>query len=150
MPAEARIPREKRWQLEDTESEGYLRVLDDWKNEDCTEPDQRPSKCGGLATKAWTILSHRQAKPPFELEFEMLVQQWKRDTGKLSMLHNIVLHTAYQRIIGLGEKVLPLIFQELALHGGHWIWALSHITGKYDVAKPEHTFREAVRAWLDV
>jgi hypothetical protein len=64
------------------------------------------------------------------------------------MLHKIVLHPAYQRIIGMGEQVLPLIFKDLSARGGHWIWALSAITGECDVAKSGDTFREAVQAWL--
>ena len=80
--------------------------------------------------------------------FNNLTATWRRDTGKFSMLHKIVLHPAYQQIIGMGEKALPYIFRELNARGGHWIWALSAITGKYDVAKPEHTFREAREAWL--
>jgi hypothetical protein len=80
--------------------------------------------------------------------FDSLSEIWRRDTGKFSMLHKIVLHPAYQQIIGMGEKALPHIFRELNTRGGHWIWALSAITGNYDVAKPEHTFREAREAWL--
>ena len=81
-------------------------------------------------------------------EFIRLSEEWRHDTGKLSMLHKIVLHPAYQQIIGMGEKALPYIFKELNTRGGHWIWALSAITGNYDVVKPECTFREARQAWL--
>ena len=32
-------------------------------------------------------------------------------------------------IVGMGERALPLIFQELARSRGHWGWALTAITG---------------------
>jgi hypothetical protein len=84
----------------------------------------------------------------YRSEFFLLAERWRKDTGKLSMLHKIVLHTAYQQIIGMGEKALPFIFRDLEARGGHWIWALSAITGNYEVAKPEHNFKQAAAAWL--
>jgi len=81
-------------------------------------------------------------------EFAKLCEVWQRDTKKLSMLHRIILHPAYQQIIGMGDKVLPHVFKEFETHGGQWIWALSAITGNWSVPQPGATFRESRQAWL--
>jgi hypothetical protein len=53
----------------------------------------------------------------------------------------------YQRIIGLGPAVVPLILRELAAGPGHWFWALTALTGE-DPAAETRTFAETTRAWL--
>ena len=46
-------------------------------------------------------------------EFARLVQAWKRDTRYISSPTEIATHPAYQRIIGLGREVVPLILADL-------------------------------------
>ena len=90
------------------------------------------------------------AKPggeELEQEFNQLATQWYRETRKLSSVHQIVLHPAYQKIIGMGKDALPLILRELKRTRGHWLWALAMIT-RGDQGKPGQTFRQAVDAWL--
>jgi hypothetical protein len=60
----------------------------------------------------------------------------------------MVLHPAYQQIIGMGKDALPLIFRELKKTRGHWIWALAMIL-RDDKANPGMKFSEAVDAWLE-
>ena len=36
---------------------------------------------------------------------------------------------SYQRIIGLGSAVVPLLLRELERQPDHWFWALKAITG---------------------
>jgi hypothetical protein len=79
--------------------------------------------------------------------FKQLSDQWMRETAFHSSLQKKVLHPAYQRIIGLGPRVVPLILQELRRTRGHWLWALNAITGE-DPAPAQATFSEAVDAWL--
>jgi len=80
-------------------------------------------------------------------EFNRLARTWYRETGKLSSAEQMVMHPAYQKIIGMGKEALPFIFKELKATRGHWIWALAMIT-RDDKAKPGMKFREAVDAWL--
>lgn len=99
------------------------------------------------------IMSSLLTKPnektsELEQEFNELASVWYRETGKLSSAEQIVLHPAYQKIIGMGEDALPFIFKELQKTRGHWIWALAMIT-RHDQGKPGMKFREAVDAWLD-
>src|SRR5438552_382179 len=45
--------------------------------------------------------------------FDTLVARWRADTRKLSLVEKMATHPDYQRIIGMGDSALPLIFQEL-------------------------------------
>lgn len=83
-----------------------------------------------------------------EQGFVSLVSQWHRDTLFLSSIDKMAMHPAYQRIIGMGPRVLPLILRELQARPDHWFWALHAISGE-DPVRPEDTFNEAVEAWLE-
>jgi hypothetical protein len=80
--------------------------------------------------------------------FNGLVDQWLEDTEFLSNLTQIHMHPAYQRIIGMGPSVLPLIFERLAGAPGHWFWALASITGE-DPARGTETMSAARAKWLE-
>jgi hypothetical protein len=75
-----------------------------------------------------------------ETTFLQLTEQWQRETGMLSVVSKISMHPAYQRIIGMGQPVVPLIMRELEREPDHWFWALSAITGVNPV-KPEQKGR---------
>lgn len=87
---------------------------------------------------------------PDELEhlFSALVEQWRADTVLLSSVDKMAMHPAYQRIIGLGRQVLPLILRELQTQPDHWFWALHAISGE-DPVQPGTDFDKAVEAWLE-
>jgi transposase-like protein len=85
--------------------------------------------------------------PTLEQQFDALAAQWYRETRKLSDATQIVLHPAYQKIIGMGKDALPFIFRELKRTRGHWLWALAMIT-RQDQAQPGQAFRQAVDSWL--
>jgi type I restriction-modification system DNA methylase subunit len=82
-----------------------------------------------------------------EEQFRQLADQWKKETGMLSVLEKKISHPAYQRIVRMGAEALPIILRELEMKREHWLWALKEITGK-DVVKPGASFDEAVDAWL--
>jgi hypothetical protein len=85
-----------------------------------------------------------------EAIFLELVEQWQRDTGMLSVVSKIAMHPAYQRIIGMGQPVVPLIMRELEREPDHWFWALNAITGANPV-QPEHQGRSdrMAQVWLE-
>ena len=86
-----------------------------------------------------------------ESEFAKLVEEWRRETAHLSSIQTIAMHTAYQRIIGMGPQVVPLIMKELSKEVDHWFWALCAITGENPVNKEDAGDIEAMRkAWLDL
>lgn len=90
----------------------------------------------------------RLRPPDLEERFGSLARQWRLDTGVLSNVHDIVVHHAYQRIIGMGPAVLPHILRDMQITGGgHWFWALAVIVGE-DKAAGHDTVDGATAAWL--
>ena len=89
--------------------------------------------------------------PPERLAatFRELADQWRAQTLYLSSTTAIATHPAYQRIIGLGPQVLPLVLGELARQPGHWFWALAALTGEDPVADADRGNLPAMTtAWL--
>src|SRR5947209_4796421 len=105
-----------------------------------------PTLRGKMKTAAITATSPSPGAA-LEEQFNELAQEWYRETRMLSSVHQIVLHPAYQKIIGMGRDALPFILRELKRTRGHWLWALAMIT-REDHAAPGQTFREAVDSWL--
>jgi hypothetical protein len=93
--------------------------------------------------------SPKLSKPSslLELEFRELVKKWRKETQHISSVKKMIKHPAYQRIIEMGQEVLPLLLRELNSHRDHWLVALNAITGE-DPAPEDATFTEAVDAWL--
>ena len=73
-----------------------------------------------------------------EATFNELAERWLKDTAYHSSSASIVKHSAYQRIVELGDAALPLIFRELEqgpVMMVHWMHALRDITGVTPVPK---------------
>jgi hypothetical protein len=86
---------------------------------------------------------------PSARRFYHLAEQWKAQSRYLSSLHEMVLHPAYQQIIGMGKEALRFLFQELKRQPDHWFWALHAITGEDPVPPEEKGNLEAMtRRWL--
>lgn len=79
--------------------------------------------------------------------FESLVTEWLTETALSSSTTAIVTHSAYQRIIGLGPRVVPLLLDKVAKGEPHFGWALAAITGE-NPAEEAASKSEAARAWL--
>lgn len=89
--------------------------------------------------------------PPRQLEalFAKLSSEWRQGTRYLSSTTAIATHPAYQRIIGLGPQVIPLILSDLQREPGHWFWALSALTGENPVEPSDRGRIQAMTAaWL--
>lgn len=85
-----------------------------------------------------------------ERRFGALADEWKRETEFLSAANQMFLVPSYQRIIGLGPAVIPLILRELRKEPNHWFWALAALTGDNPV-RPEDlgNVRVMRRAWTE-
>ncbi len=81
--------------------------------------------------------------------FQSLAKTWREETRYLSSVHDMVLHPAYQQIIGMGRDALPFLFEELKRQPDHWFWALHAITGE-DPVPPEEkgNLGAMIRRWL--
>ncbi len=82
-------------------------------------------------------------------KFHSLAEAWQRDVRLTSSLTEMILHPAYQRIIGMGFEALPFLLRELERKPDHWFWALTAITGA-DPVPPEDRgkLRKMAEAWL--
>jgi hypothetical protein len=91
-----------------------------------------------------------KSKVKLEAEFNSLAEEWRAETGMLSLVTQKSMHPAYQKIIGMGQPVVPLILRDLEQKPDHWFWALRAITGDNPV-KPEQRGRMKMmaQAWIE-
>lgn len=76
-------------------------------------------------------------RTPIKKLFVSLATTWQHDTTYSSSANDIILHPAYQQIIGMGKEALPFIFEELLADTNHWFWALKSIS-RADPVKEQH------------
>ena len=85
--------------------------------------------------------------------FQQLASDWRAERGATSSVTRMAMYPAYQRLIGMGEKAVPLILRQMENEGDdpdHWFWALQSITGQNPVTeKARGDMREMARTWLD-
>jgi hypothetical protein len=81
--------------------------------------------------------------------FRRLASEWKEQSRYLSNTAQMAMLKPYQRIIGMGWPVVPLILEELRREPDQWFWALEAITGE-DPVPPEAagTVRRMAQAWI--
>lgn len=84
-----------------------------------------------------------------EQEFQALVEKWWHGTQFTSSVTDRVMHEAYLRIIGMGEKAVPLLLHELEQRLDHWFVALSAITGVNPTTPDQRgRVKEMAEAWI--
>jgi hypothetical protein len=90
---------------------------------------------------------------PDEMRFSYFAKQWLDESAVMSSTTEMVMTQSYQRILGMGEKAVPLILKRLEAEGDqpeNWFWALRSITGQNPVAPELRGNRRAMAAaWLD-
>jgi hypothetical protein len=95
------------------------------------------------------IEAKAEAERDVQAKFERLAHQWREETKTVSSTTDRVLHSAYQDIIGMGESVLKYIFRDMERNGGHWFWALRHITHNNPVPPQDAgKIQRMTEAWL--
>ncbi|MCY4613012.1 MAG: hypothetical protein OXB94_05250 [Nitrospira sp.] len=83
-------------------------------------------------------------------QFRHLAEIVREECAHLSSIREIVMHPAYQQIVGMGPQVLPLLLRELEVRPGHWFWALRAIV-KEDPVHSDHqgVVAEMTQDWLN-
>lgn len=85
-----------------------------------------------------------------EERFRRLAAEWKEQARYLSNSMRMAMLTPYQRIIGMGMPVVPLILEELRREPHHWFWALEAITEQNPVpAEALGKTQEMADAWVE-
>jgi hypothetical protein len=101
----------------------------------------------------WSSLihsTHEALAEKHEQRFLALADEWRRSQGVTSSLTQLVMHPAYQQIIGMGKAAVPLIFRELEKNPDHWFWALKSITGVDPVSEENRgNIRQMAKLWLE-
>jgi hypothetical protein len=82
--------------------------------------------------------------------FYTLAAQWESEVAGLSLTAQMSEHPAYQEIINMGMKIVPLLLSELKKNPLYWLSALSEITGENPI-KPEQRGRvkQMASAWIE-
>src|SRR5436309_12028734 len=81
--------------------------------------------------------------------FQRLAAKWKGEARFLSNTVQMAMLDSYQRIIGMGEPVVPLILSELERDPDQWFWALQAITEEDPVpTESRGKVREMAQAWI--
>ncbi len=83
----------------------------------------------------------------WESSFNILADKWEEDTALFSLMDQIAQHPAYQLILGMGEKGIPLIMRRIEQQGGLWYHALETITG---IPSPAGTTQKNADGWYAV
>jgi hypothetical protein len=100
---------------------------------------------GGLSL----VPPHARVAPEVERRFQRLTEEWIRDTAFYSDPVPIFLHRALFKIIGMGEKALPLILKEMEKRSADWLVALDAVSPVNPVnAEDEKDFERAANAWI--
>ena len=82
--------------------------------------------------------------------FQRLAAEWKEQARYLSNSMRMAMLPPYQRIIGMGMPVVPLILEELRRQPHHWFWALEAITEQNPVPpKALGKTQEMANAWVE-
>lgn len=99
---------------------------------------------------SWTESESSLRRSEAEERFDKLAREWRKECAHLSSVREMVLHPAYQQIIGMGDDAIPFLLRELERRPDHWFWALWAITQANPVV-PEHRgrVREMAQDWLE-
>ncbi len=133
-----------------------LRDEQSWFESD--RPPAFPKERDGSPQHPWTIghqgliiqwSSEKDTDPWLRELFNELAGDWRRETAIHSSITKKAMNRNYQRIIGLGHRVVPLILNELRRSPADWFWALSAITGQNPIS-PEDAgnLEKMTEAWL--
>jgi hypothetical protein len=104
----------------------------------------------GLTAKKWRALFAPGEIGSLQLIFDQLTDQWHRTTRHKSRIRDIVNAPAYQQIIDLGSRVVPMILRQLRRRPDHWFDALLEIVEE-EVVIPQGErakLSAAADAWL--
>ena len=88
-----------------------------------------------------------------EFQFNCLIERWHDERGALSSITDMAMCPSYQRIIAMGQPVVPLILSKMESEGDEpdmWFWALRILSNEDPVADQDRGDVLAMaQSWLD-
>jgi hypothetical protein len=86
-------------------------------------------------------------------KFQGLLARWREERGATSSITEAAQCDAYMRIVGMGERAIPLILRQMESEGDEpdqWFWALQILTEADPVPDEERgDYAAMARTWLD-
>jgi len=110
-------------------------------------PVELPMNCS-LEVQVRALEDKEADSNQLEAEFGRLAKQWKEETAGYALNLRRYAHPAYQAILSLGNRVVPLILKEVQARPDRWFEALRVLT-KENPAEQAESFEAATKAWLD-
>jgi hypothetical protein len=87
------------------------------------------------------------------LKFRRLVSGWHTERGAASSITATAMCDAYQKIIGMGPDVIPLIVAQMRSEGDEpdqWFWALQVLTGVDPIADEDRgDYAKMAASWIE-
>ena len=84
-----------------------------------------------------------------EDQFKEQAEKWQRETEHLSSPTQRVMHPSYQAILGMGNKVVPILLRDLQQNRRPWFWALSYLTQENPInPKDSGRIDQMIEAWV--
>lgn len=84
--------------------------------------------------------------------FQQLVARWHVERGASASPVYMAMCPAYQRIMAMGDRAIPLILRQLEIEGDnpdHWFWALNYLTNTNPVPLAERgDMKKMSAAWI--
>ena len=83
-------------------------------------------------------------------KFNTLATQWINDVEGISSTVEMTKHSTYQKIVNMGEPIIPLLLSNLDQNPLYWLPALRQITNENPVS-PEQKgkIKQMAQAWLN-
>jgi hypothetical protein len=96
------------------------------------------------------ILPSISSASDVEKRFSRLAAEWKEQSRFLSNTVRMAMLPPYQRIMGMGMPVVPLILEDLRQQPHHWFWALEAITEQNPVpAEVRGDIQKMADVWVE-
>ncbi|GHT51880.1 hypothetical protein FACS189440_21370 [Bacteroidia bacterium] len=80
--------------------------------------------------------------------FEEYLAKWEKNTLFYSFSNQIIKDIYFQKIIAMGERVVPLIVEKIKQKPSTLVWALNIIYDTKISSKPETTIEKACKLWV--
>lgn len=81
-------------------------------------------------------------------KFESLTVLWEQNTKFSSSISRIIEDENFLKIVGMGEKAIPFIIEDIQKKPSTLVWALNLITGKTLQTNYRITITDACKAWV--
>ena len=92
-----------------------------------------PTKSGVSQTNTQSMTPESNSLKTADIDtrakFNRLVAEWKAGRRRGADVTQMTSHPAYRQIVGMGERAIPLILEELDRQPDHWFLALHELTG---------------------